>query len=106
MLINSTAGLFNPELFQAIALDTIPDIQARRCPRQCADALAGRRHRDAERILAEGFSQKLFQKAAKLASLGVARPEDLAAIAVFLAGPGGAKITGQAISVNGGISAA
>jgi NAD(P)-dependent dehydrogenase (short-subunit alcohol dehydrogenase family) len=60
----------------------------------------------AERILAEGFSQKLFQKAAKLAHLGVAQPEDLAAIAVFLAGPGGAKITGQAISVNGGISAA
>ena len=60
----------------------------------------------AERVLAEGFSQKLFQKAAKLAHLGVARPEDLAAIAVFLAGPGGAKITGQAISVNGGISAA
>jgi 2-hydroxycyclohexanecarboxyl-CoA dehydrogenase len=60
----------------------------------------------AERILAEGFSQKLFQKAAKLAHLGVARPGDLAAIAVFLAGPGGAKITGQAISVNGGISAA
>jgi len=30
----------------------------------------------------------------------------LAAIAVFLAGPGGSKITGQAISVNGGISAA
>ena len=60
----------------------------------------------ADRILAEGFSQKLFQKAAKLAHLGVARPEDLAAISVFLAGPGGAKITGQAISVNGGISAA
>jgi len=60
----------------------------------------------AERILAHGFSQKLFQKAAKQAHLGVAQPEDLAAIAVFLAGPGGSKITGQAISVNGGISAA
>jgi NAD(P)-dependent dehydrogenase (short-subunit alcohol dehydrogenase family) len=60
----------------------------------------------AERILANGFSQKLFRKAAKLAHLGVAQPADLAAIAVFLAGPGGAKITGQAISVNGGISAA
>jgi NAD(P)-dependent dehydrogenase (short-subunit alcohol dehydrogenase family) len=57
-------------------------------------------------FLAEGFSQRLFQKAAKLAHLGVARPEDLAAIAVFLAGPRGAKIAGQAISVNGGISAA
>jgi NAD(P)-dependent dehydrogenase (short-subunit alcohol dehydrogenase family) len=60
----------------------------------------------AERVLAAGFSQKLFRKAEKLAHLGVARPEDLAALAVFLTGPGGAKITGQAISVNGGISAA
>jgi len=59
-----------------------------------------------ERILAEGFSQKLFRKAEKLAHLGVAEPEDLATLIVFLAGPGGAKITGQAISVNGGISAA
>lgn len=58
-----------------------------------------------ERLLAGGFSQKLFQKAAMQAHLGVARPEDLAALAVFLAGPGGARITGQAISVNGGISA-
>jgi NAD(P)-dependent dehydrogenase (short-subunit alcohol dehydrogenase family) len=49
---------------------------------------------------------ELFQKAAKQAHLGVAQPEDLAAIAVFLAGPRGSKITGQAISVNGGISAA
>jgi len=60
----------------------------------------------ADRILAEGFSRKLFEKVAKQAHLGVCRPEDLAAIAVFLAGPGGARITGQAISVNGGISAA
>jgi NAD(P)-dependent dehydrogenase (short-subunit alcohol dehydrogenase family) len=59
-----------------------------------------------ERILAEGFSQKLFRKAEKLAHLGVVQPEDLAALVVFLASPGGAKITGQAISVNGGISAA
>jgi NAD(P)-dependent dehydrogenase (short-subunit alcohol dehydrogenase family) len=58
-----------------------------------------------ERLLAGGFSQKLFRKAAKMADLGVARPEDLAALAVFLAGPGGLRITGQAISVNGGISA-
>jgi len=37
--------------------------------------------------------------------LGVVQPEDLAAMAVFLAGPEGAKITGQTISITGGISA-
>jgi NAD(P)-dependent dehydrogenase (short-subunit alcohol dehydrogenase family) len=169
VLINSTAGLFNPELFHAIPLDIIPDIVTQQLMApllMCGVVLPGMRaqksgliiniasdaakiatpgesvigaamaaivmfsrtlameaKRDgirvnaltpslvegtatAERILAEGFSQKLFQKAAKLANLGVARPEDLAAIAVFLASPGGTKITGQAISVNGGISAA
>jgi NAD(P)-dependent dehydrogenase (short-subunit alcohol dehydrogenase family) len=36
----------------------------------------------------------------------VAEPDDLAALVVFLGGPGAARLTGQAISVNGGISAA
>ena len=169
VLINSTAGLFNPELFQNIPINDIPRIVTQQLMAPllmcsvvlplmraqksgviiniASDAakvatpgesvigavmaaivmfsrtLAMEAKRDgirvnaltpslvegtatADRILAEGFSQKLFQKAAKLAHLGVARPEDLAAISVFLAGPGGAKITGQAISVNGGISAA
>ena len=35
-----------------------------------------------------------------------AEPDDLAALVVFLGGPGAARLTGQAISVNGGISAA
>ncbi|GGZ13150.1 2-hydroxycyclohexane-1-carbonyl-CoA dehydrogenase [Novosphingobium colocasiae] len=52
------------------------------------------------------FSQKLFAKAAKMAHLGVAEADDLADLAVFLASPQAAKITGQAISANGGISAA
>ena len=169
VLINSTAGLFNPELFHDIPLDDIPQIVTQQLMApllMCSVVLPSMRSRKsgliiniasdaakvatpgesiiggvmaaivmfsralameakrdgirvnaltpslvegtatAERILANGFSQKLFQKAAKLAHLGVARPEDLAALAVFLAGPGGAKITGQAISVNGGISAA
>jgi NAD(P)-dependent dehydrogenase (short-subunit alcohol dehydrogenase family) len=169
VLVNSTAGLFNPELFHAIPLEDIPEIVTQQLMApllMCSVVLPSMRaqksgliiniasdaakvatpgesviggvmaaivmfsrtlameaKRDgvrvnaltpslvegtatAERILASGFSQKLFQKAAKQAHLGVARPEDLAAIAVFLAGPGGAKITGQAISVNGGISAA
>ena len=54
----------------------------------------------------EGFSAKLFERVAGLADLGVATPDDLAALIVFLAGPGAAKLTGQTISVNGGISAA
>lgn len=59
-----------------------------------------------DRLMADEFSTRLFGKAAKLASLGVAEPDDLAQLILFLCGPGAAKITGQAISVNGGISAA
>jgi 2-hydroxycyclohexanecarboxyl-CoA dehydrogenase len=59
----------------------------------------------AERVLADGFSRKLFEKATSLAHLGVPEPEDLASLIVFLGGPGAAKLTGQVISVNGGISA-
>jgi 2-hydroxycyclohexanecarboxyl-CoA dehydrogenase len=60
----------------------------------------------AERVLADGFSKGLFEKASQLAHLGVAEAEDLAALVVFLGGPGASRLTGQAISVNGGISAA
>lgn len=59
-----------------------------------------------DRVMADEFSRKLFQKAERKARLGVASPGDIAPLAVFLCGPGAAKITGQAISVNGGISAA
>jgi NAD(P)-dependent dehydrogenase (short-subunit alcohol dehydrogenase family) len=59
-----------------------------------------------ERVLKEGFSRKLFTKAASMAQLGVAEPDDLAGLIVFLASPAAARLTGQAISVNGGISAA
>lgn len=54
----------------------------------------------------DAFSSKLFGKAIKMAQLGVAVPDDLAALIVFLAGPQAAKLSGQAISLNGGISAA
>jgi 2-hydroxycyclohexanecarboxyl-CoA dehydrogenase len=60
----------------------------------------------AQRVLADGFSKGLFEKASQLAHLGVAEAEDLASLVVFLGGPGAARLTGQAISVNGGISAA
>ncbi len=60
-----------------------------------------------DRLMEEGtFSSRLFAKARPLAALGPTTPDDLAALIVFLAGPKAAKITGQAISVNGGISAA
>ena len=57
-------------------------------------------------LMADPFSAKLFKKAESMASLGVVEPQDLAELAVFLASPAAAKITGQAISANGGISAA
>ena len=41
-----------------------------------------------------------------MAHLGVAEAEDLATMALFLASPAARRITGQAISVNGGISVA
>ena len=58
-----------------------------------------------DRITAGGFSAKLFQKAAAAAHLGVPEPADIAALIAFLATPDAAKLTGQMISVNGGISA-
>lgn len=59
----------------------------------------------ADRVLSDGFSKSLFEKASRMAHLGVAEPEDLAEVVVFLGGPGSARMTGQVISINGGISA-
>jgi 2-hydroxycyclohexanecarboxyl-CoA dehydrogenase len=58
-----------------------------------------------DRITADGFSAKLFAKAAAAAHLGVAEPEDVAAVIAFLAGPDTKRVTGQVLSINGGISA-
>ncbi len=60
----------------------------------------------AERHLQGGFSARIFDKVASRAHLGLAQPEDLASLILFLASPQAVRITGQAISVNGGISAA
>jgi 2-hydroxycyclohexanecarboxyl-CoA dehydrogenase len=57
------------------------------------------------RITAGGLSAKLFEKAERAAYLGVPTADDVAAAIEFLAGPGAARMTGQVISVNGGISA-
>lgn len=59
-----------------------------------------------DRLMEDEFSARLFGKAAKLASLGVADADDVAATIAFLCSSDAARITGQAISVNGGISAA
>ena len=56
-------------------------------------------------LMGDEFCGKLFGKAEKAASLGVAEPDDIAELACFLASPASAKMTGQAISVTGGISA-
>lgn len=57
-------------------------------------------------VMGQEFASKLFAKAMKMAQLGVVNADDMAALIVFLASPAAAKISGQAISVNGGISAA
>jgi 2-hydroxycyclohexanecarboxyl-CoA dehydrogenase len=55
-------------------------------------------------IASDPFSSRLFEKAAAMAHLGVANPADLASMALFLASSAAGRITGQAISINGGIS--
>ena len=57
-------------------------------------------------LLETGFAAKLFAKAKTQADLGLTTPDDLAPLIAYLAGPDSAKLTGQAISLNGGISAA
>lgn len=59
-----------------------------------------------ERLQKEEFAKKLFASAEKMAALGLTDPEDQANLILFLASPASARLTGQAISVNGGMSAA
>jgi len=59
-----------------------------------------------DRVMADDFASRLFGKAIRRARLGVADAEDQAALAAFLLSPAAARLTGQAISVNGGVSAA
>jgi len=59
-----------------------------------------------ERVMSEPFSRKLFEKIQKRAEqrLGLPGPENLAPLAVFLASPLASHITGQVVTVNGGLA--
>lgn len=57
-----------------------------------------------DRVTSNGFSAKLFEKAIRAAHLGIPDPDDVAALIEFLASTEASKITGQIVSVNGGIS--
>lgn len=54
-----------------------------------------------DRVAAAGRGET----AARRAGLGLPTPKDIAPLALFLCGPDAAKITGQVISVNGGLNA-
>lgn len=58
-----------------------------------------------DKLMQNDFAARLFGKAEKMAHLGVTDPTDIAHLAVFLASSAAARITGQTISVTGGISA-
>lgn len=55
--------------------------------------------------VARRIGSERMAKAARRAGLGLPTAEDIAPIAVFLCGPGARKITGQVISINGGLNA-
>lgn len=55
-------------------------------------------------IDSDPFSAKLFEKAAAMAHLGVVPSADLGSMALYLASAPARRITGQTISINGGIS--
>lgn len=59
----------------------------------------------ADRLTADEFGAKIFGRIKQKAELGLPDADDVARTILWLAGPGAAKITGQVISVNGGISA-
>ncbi|HET6507883.1 MAG TPA: SDR family oxidoreductase [Baekduia sp.] len=69
-------------------------------PSLIGDTPAGRR------ALESPFGSRIFEKAKAMAHLGVVEADDMAALVLYLASPAAAKLTGQAISLNGGISAA
>ncbi|MGH3450799.1 MAG: SDR family NAD(P)-dependent oxidoreductase, partial [Haloechinothrix sp.] len=59
-----------------------------------------------DRAMDDEFSKKIFERAASQAHLGLTTPTDVANLVLFLASPLARLITGQVVSVNGGISVA
>lgn len=59
-----------------------------------------------DRAMNQEFSKKIFDRIISQAHLGLTEPADLANLALFLASPMSRLITGQVVSVNGGISVA
>lgn len=59
-----------------------------------------------DRAMSQDFSKKIFDKITRQAALGLTEPTDLAHAALFLTSPRSRRITGQVLSVNGGISVA
>ncbi|MBX6377280.1 MAG: SDR family oxidoreductase [Clostridia bacterium] len=57
-----------------------------------------------QRVMAGDFSQRLFRKAEERTPLGIAEPDDVAAALLYLVSPAARRVTGQVISVNGGLS--
>lgn len=55
------------------------------------------------RLEANGMSR--IERARRRAGLGLPTPADIAPLVLFLCGPGAKRITGQVISVNGGLNA-
>jgi 3-oxoacyl-[acyl-carrier protein] reductase len=53
----------------------------------------------------EAASSERMAAARTRAGLGLPTPADIAPLALFLCGPGAVKITGQVVSVNGGVNA-
>jgi 2-hydroxycyclohexanecarboxyl-CoA dehydrogenase len=59
-----------------------------------------------DNVMRQEFSRKIFEKAEKRAGLGLPTPGDVAPMAVFLCGPQSAHMTGQTITINGGLAVA
>ena len=53
----------------------------------------------------EAVSAERMESARKRAGLGLPTPADIAPLVLFLCGPGATKLTGQVLSVNGGVNA-
>lgn len=59
-----------------------------------------------QRILASPFAAKIFAKATEKAALGLPDAAEIAELVAYLVSPAAARLTGQVVSLNGGISAA